>query len=141
MGLDYGAERIGAAVSDELEVAAHPLPIIETDGDELDRIAELVKERRVELVVVGMPLQMNGTEGVQARKVRGFVKALARRLAGVDVVTTDERLTTAQAQRALSAMGASARTRRENVDRMAAQIILQRYMGRRAAQRGREGGS
>ncbi|MHC4480127.1 MAG: Holliday junction resolvase RuvX [Planctomycetota bacterium] len=135
LGLDYGERRIGAAVSDELEIAAHPLPTIERDGQEIERIASLVRERDATLVVLGMPLRMDGTEGTQARKVRGFAKALRKRLPEVEFVLMDERLTTAQAHRALSEMGASMRQRRARVDRMAAQIILQRFLGRRAAQR------
>ena len=135
LGLDYGQRRIGAALSDELEVAAHPLPTIERDGEVLERVARLVAEREVEQIVVGLPLRMDGSEGTQARKVRGFVKDLRRRLPETDVVTMDERLTTAQAHRALSEMGASMRTRRSEVDRMAAQIILQRHLDRRASER------
>jgi putative Holliday junction resolvase len=135
MGLDYGSSRIGAAVCDELEIAAHPLPTIACDGSELDQVAELVDRRRVEIIVVGLPLRMDGTEGTQARKARGFAKRLRRRLPAVEVVTVDERLTSAQAHRALSDMGVTMRVRRREVDRMAAQIILQRYMGRRAAER------
>ena len=138
LGLDYGERRIGVAVSDELEIAAHARPTVTRDGGELDRIAQLAEERGVGLIVVGMPLRMDGTEGIQARKVRGFIKDLRKRLPAVEVATMDERLTTAQAHRALSDMGASMRTRRREVDRMAAQIILQRYLGRRAAERRQE---
>jgi len=138
LGLDYGERRIGAAISDELEIAAHPLPTIERDGTEMDRIAEVVAERGVDTIVVGLPLQMDGTEGPAARKVRGFMKALRKYVPGPRVVAMDERLSTAQAHQALSAMQASRRKRRGAVDRMAAQIILQRYLDRRAAQ-GRRG--
>jgi len=127
------------ALSDELEVAAHPLPTIGQGEDVIEEIARLVAEREVGRIVVGLPLQMDGTEGIQARKVRGFAKRLRRRLPHVDVTTMDERLTTAQAHRALSEMGAGMRTRRADVDRMAAQIILQRHLDRAAAQRGVDG--
>jgi len=135
LGLDYGEKRIGMAVSDELGIAAHPLPTLMRDGDELERIAQLAAQRGAGCIVVGMPVRMDGTEGAQARKVRGFVHALRKRLVGLEVETMDERLTTAQAHKALSEMGARSRTRRESVDRMAAQIILQRYLDRRTAQR------
>ena len=132
IGLDYGERRIGAAASDRLSIAAHPLPTLDRDGTELDRIAELVRDRGATHIVVGMPLRMDGTEGPQARKVRGFIKALRRHMPDVEVVEMDERLTTAQAHAALSVMGANMRTRRREVDRMAAQIILQRFLDRRA---------
>ncbi len=138
MGLDYGERRIGVAVSDELEVAAHPLTTIERDGAEMERIRELVGERGVERIVVGLPVRMDGTEGRQARKVRGFIKQLRREVPGLEVVTVDERLTTARAHRDLSRMGAGMRERRRSVDRMAAQLILRRYLERRRWRRERE---
>jgi putative Holliday junction resolvase len=138
IGLDYGERRIGAAVSDELEVAAHPLPTIQRDGGELDAIARLVAERGAERIVVGMPVRMDGTAGRQAHKARGFIKELRRRLPEVEVTSVDERLTTAQAHEALSRMGVSMRQRRRDVDRMAAQIILQRHLEQRRTER-REG--
>ena len=131
LGLDYGERRIGVAVSDELEIAAHPLETIERDGSERRRIAELVEERGADLIVVGLPLRMEGGEGIASRKVRSFVKDLKKEVSEVDVELMDERLSTAQAHRALSDMGAGMRRRREDVDRMAAQIILQRYLERR----------
>ncbi len=134
LGLDHGQRRIGVAVSDPLEIAAHGLETIEADGkgSELDRIAEVVDERRVELIVVGMPLSMDGSIGPQARKVLGFIKRLRGRLPGVPVETTDERLTSARAHRALSREGVGISERAERVDRMSAQLILTRYLKRRA---------
>jgi putative Holliday junction resolvase len=130
LGLDYGERRIGAAISDELGVAAHALPTILCDGNELDRLRAIVSERAVRTVVVGLPLRMNGTEGSQARRARGFVKRLGRSLPGVAIEMLDERLTTAQAHAALSGMGAKRRQRHRHADAVAAQIILQRYLGR-----------
>ena len=131
MALDYGERRIGAAVCDELEIAAHALSTIACDGGEQETIASIVLERGVERIVVGLPLRMDGKEGVASRRVRGFVKRLRRRLPEVEIALTDERLSSAQAHGALSQMGASMRQRRSNVDRMAAQIILERYLARR----------
>ncbi len=137
LGLDYGEKRIGVAVCDELEIAAHPRPTLERDAEAFDRIAEFVAKERAEMVVVGLPLQMDGSEGTASRKVRSFVKGLRRFLGKVPVAMVDERLTTAQAHRALTEMKARRRTRRREVDRMAAQIILQRYLDRRAIEAGR----
>ena len=133
LGLDYGERRIGVAISDQLEIAGHPRPTIEREGDEFERIADMVAREGVAQVVVGMPLQMDGTDGPAARKVRGFVKRLRKFLRDTPVATVDERLTTAQAHRALTEMKAKRRVRRREVDRMAAQIILQRYLDRRLA--------
>jgi putative Holliday junction resolvase len=133
MGLDYGTRRIGVAICDELEIAALPAPTVEVDGGHFERIAEMVRDRAVELIVVGLPLRLDGTEGPASRKVRSFIKRLRKEVPGVEVTTMDERLTTAQAQSALSEAGARGRERREHVDGMAAQIILQRYLERRRA--------
>ncbi len=137
LALDYGERRIGVAVTDELEIAALGLETIERDppGSELDRIAHLVAERKAERIVVGMPISMDGSIGPQAHKVRGFIKRLRARLPGVPIHTMDERLTSAQAHRALSQEGASMRQRAQRVDRMAAQLILTRYIKLRASQR------
>ena len=135
MALDFGTRRIGVAVCDELEIAALPAPTIERDGMEFELIAGLVAERNVELIVVGLPLQMDGTEGPAARKVRSFIKELKGEVPGPQVATVDERLSSAQAHAALSEMGANMQTRGRYVDGMAAQIILHRYMERRRAAR------
>ena len=125
LGVDFGARRIGVAVSDPLGIAAIGLDTIQADGtgSELDCVAQVAKERGAELIVVGMPLNMDGSEGPQARKVRGFVKRLKSRVRPVPVVTEDERLTTDQAHDALSLQKASPDQRAESVDRMAAQLI------------------
>jgi putative Holliday junction resolvase len=132
LALDHGDRRIGVAVSDPLEIAAHGLPNIEADGTgaALEQIRALVEQKEVEMVVVGLPINMNGSEGPRARKARGFAKRLRRALE-VPVEMMDERLTTARAHRALSREGVSMRERGERVDRMAAQEILRRYMNRK----------
>jgi putative Holliday junction resolvase len=131
LALDHGDRRIGVAISDPLGIAAHGLPTIETDrrGGEIDRVRELVEEKNVERVVVGLPINMDGSEGDRARKARSFAKQLRRRL-DVPVKLSDERLTSAQAHRELSREEVSMSEREERVDRMAAQLILRRYMGR-----------
>jgi len=134
MGLDYGERRLGVAVCDELGIAAHALPAVERDGNELDRLARIIEERVVECIVVGLPIRMDGTEGRQAQKVRRFAAKLRKRLPELEVELVDERLSSAQAHSALSQMGAGSRRRREAVDGMAAQIILQRYLGRRRSE-------
>lgn len=131
MGLDYGERRIGVAVCDRLEVAAHSLPTVQRDGAEMETLAAMIEQRGVEQVVVGLPLRTNGSHGPEAHRVRGFMKRLRAVVPDVEVVGMDERFTTAQAQRALSQMGATLRERRRHVDAIAAQIILQSYLERR----------
>jgi putative Holliday junction resolvase len=136
LALDYGERRIGVAVSDPLGIAAHGLDTIERSGDgkEFERIAELVAERKAERIVVGLPRNMDGSLGPAARRVMGFVKELRRRLPNVPVETIDERLSSVQAHRALSQEGVTLAKRAERVDRMAAQLILMRYLKKQEQQ-------
>ncbi len=137
LGLDYGDKRIGVAVTDPLEIAATALDTVErtSDGEEFEEIGRLIRERGVERIVVGLPVRMDGSEGIQVRKVRSFIKDLTRSFPDVEIETSDERLSSAQAHRALSQAGASNRVRKRNVDSMSAQLILNRYLQRRTAQK------
>ena len=100
MALDYGAARCGVAVSDPSGTLATPLPVVERPGTKkgLARIAELVADREVGRVVVGLPLTLAGDEGAQAAETRAFAERLERRV-NVPVDLYDERLTTRQAER------------------------------------------
>jgi putative Holliday junction resolvase len=137
LGLDYGDKRIGVAVTDPLEIAATALDTVErtSGGEEFEEIGRLIRERGVERIVVGLPVRMDGSEGIQVRKVRSFIKDLTRSFPDVEIETSDERLSSAQAHRALSQAGASNRVRKRNVDSMSAQLILNRYLQRRTAQK------
>jgi putative Holliday junction resolvase len=128
MGLDFGLARIGVSVSDALEIAAHPAPTVSNDEEVFERLRQIACERDVEMIVLGLPLNMDGSEGGSARKVRSFAKQLRRELPDLPVEFYDERLSTHEAHEALSRMGADPRTRREQVDGVAAQLILQRYL-------------
>jgi putative holliday junction resolvase len=127
IGIDLGRSRIGVAMSDELGMLAHPLETIAADGNPLKRIAEIVKEKNAERVVIGLPRHMNGSVGAGATEALAFVGKL-RALVPCEVVTWDERLTTMAANRALRASGRKTRDSRAVVDQVAAQIILQGYL-------------
>src|SRR5438874_2661094 len=131
LGLDFGRARIGAAISDELQLLAHPLETIPTNQHALSRVAEIVRERKVDHVVTGMPKQMNGQMGAAAAEVIKFVEKL-RSILPCPIVTWDERLTTAAAHRALRDAGKKTRHTRGYVDQVAAQMILQSYLDNRA---------
>jgi putative Holliday junction resolvase len=133
LALDFGRVRIGAAISDELPLLAHPLETISANEQAPSRIAEIARERKVDHVVVGIPRQMNGQIGAAATEVLEFVEKL-RAILPCPVVTWDERLTTAAAHRALRDAGKKTRHTRGYVDQVAAQMILQSYLDRRAAQ-------
>jgi putative Holliday junction resolvase len=110
MGLDYGAARTGVALSDATGTIASPLGVVERAGGEagLARLAELVRENGVELVVVGLPLTLRGERGEQARETERFVEALEG-VVDVDVVTFDERFTTTLAAQVPSSAPEDAR--------------------------------
>jgi putative holliday junction resolvase len=128
LALDLGDVRIGVAISDPDRRLAVPLGTVHTGAPaDLRAIAKLVDENEIELVVVGLPLQLSGTAGSSARKAEDFAEAL-RTVLKVPVVFHDERLSTVEADRALRGAGANGRRRRRSVDASAATVILQSYL-------------
>ncbi len=132
LALDFGRARIGAAISDELQLLAHPLETIPANEEAASRVAEIVREKNVDHVVAGLPKRMNGQLGPAATEVLQFVEKL-RAILPCRVVTWDERLTTVAAHRALREAGKKTRHTRRYVDQVAAQMILQSYLDRQAA--------
>jgi putative Holliday junction resolvase len=134
LGLDLGTKRIGVAVSDRSGTVAGPLTVLARTGDEgrdHARIRALVVEEEAELVVVGLPLSMDGSIGRAASAAAAEVERLAS-VVGVPVETYDERLSTVSAHRTLSEAGLDGRARRKVVDKVAAAVILQGWLDRRA---------
>ena len=133
LALDHGTKRIGVAVSDELQMIASPLEFIPSEpwADFLARLKDIVREKEVGLVLVGMPRNMDGSYGPAAQKVREFIAALGQELA-IPIKTLDERLTTVQAQRALIQANVRRDKRKVKVDQTAAAILLQSYLDSRA---------
>ena len=134
LGIDLGQARIGVAVSDELGLLAHPVETIPANNSAAQRIAELVREKNAERVVVGLPRHMNGSVGESAIDALAFTKKLQAMLP-CEVVTWDERLTTTAANRALRDSGRRTRDSRHVVDQVAAQMILQGYLDKLQASR------
>ena len=130
LGIDLGRARIGVAVSDELGMLAHPLETIPAGKEAARRIAEIVREKNAERVVVGLPRHMNGSVGEGAADALAFSKKLEA-LVPCEVVMWDERLTTMAANRALRDNGRKTRNSRQIVDQVAAQMILQGYLDSR----------
>ncbi len=127
LGIDLGRARIGVAVSDELGMLAHPVETIPATADAAQRIAEIVREKDAERVIVGLPRHMNGSVGIGATEALAFAKKLEA-LLPCKVLTWDERLTTTAANRALRESGRKTRDSRGVVDQIAAQMILQGYL-------------
>jgi putative Holliday junction resolvase len=130
--LDVGDARIGVAVSDELGITAQGIGVVRRVGGrrDLEALAALLAPYAPERLVVGLPLNMNGTEGPQAGKVRAFAEQAAARLA-VPLEFWDERWTTVAAERTLLEADVSRRRRRQLVDQVAATLILQGWLARR----------
>lgn len=135
LALDYGTVRIGVAVSDDLKMIALPLEIIPAQPFPafLARLKTLIREKEVDQIVVGMPRNMNGSYGPAAQRVREFVTVLKEALP-MPIVTWDERLTSAQAERILDEAEVRQADRRGKVDQMAAAILLQSYLDALALQ-------
>jgi putative Holliday junction resolvase len=132
LALDVGERRIGVAVSDPAESFALPVCVIERTAlrDDLRAIVDVARERGATTIVVGDPIRMSGERGIAAEKIDRFCAALARAYDGT-IVRVDERLTTAQATRALIDADVSRAKRRRTVDRLAAALILDTYLARR----------
>lgn len=137
LGIDLGEARIGLALSDGLGMLAHPCETVDARGpDPLKRIAEVARREAVGIVIVGLPRNMNGTDGPAAAKAREFADKLRLRLPKCEVRLLDERLTTVAAQKALHASGRNVKQGRKVIDQVAAQMILQTYLDGEALRRG-----
>ena len=130
LALDLGRARIGVAISDDLQLLSHPLETIRSDAQAMSRVAEIVRQKNVDHVVVGLPRQMSGAIGSAAIEALQFVGKL-RAILPCGVTTSDERLTTAAAHRALREAGKKTRYTKGYVDQVAAQMILQGYLDER----------
>jgi putative Holliday junction resolvase len=134
LGVDLGRVRIGLALADDVLRTARPLATIERRGDaqDLAAIAALARDYEVSRAVLGLPLDMDGSEGKAARWARGFQPKLAAAL-GVPVELFDERLSTFEAEARLRDQGFSSKDRRSMVDQEAAAVILQGWLDREGA--------
>ena len=129
LALDHGTKRIGVAVSDEMKMIATPLEYIlaEPFADFLARLKEILREKEVEMILIGMPRNMDGSYGPAAVKVQEFLAVLKDAVA-IPIKTLDERLTTVQAQKFLIQGNVRREKRKEKVDKTAAAILLQSYL-------------
>jgi putative Holliday junction resolvase len=135
LALDHGTKRIGVAVSDEMKMIVTPLEYIPAEpfAGFLSRLKEINREKEVELVIIGMPRNMDGSYGPAALKVQEFVAVLKDALT-IPIKTLDERLTTVQAQKFLIQGNVRRDKRKEKVDKTAAAILLQSYLDNLAGQ-------
>lgn len=129
LALDHGTKRIGVAVSDEMKMIATPLEYIPAEpfAPFLERLKQIIREKEVDLILVGMPRNMDGSYGPAALKVQEFVAVLKETIA-IPIKLWDERLTSAQANRFLIQADVKRQNRKEKVDKTAAAILLQSYL-------------
>ena len=129
MGLDIGDRRIGVALSDPGGILASPHSIIDRTDErqDIEAMIDIVTQRQVEQIVVGLPRTMDGTVGGQARKVEAFIQLLSSHTA-VPVEFRDERLTTVSAKRLMREVGSRKAGKKTRYDAIAAAIILQSYL-------------
>jgi putative Holliday junction resolvase len=129
LALDHGSKRIGVAVSDETKTIAQPLEFIPAEpfANFLARLKKILAEKEIELVLVGLPRNMDGSYGPAAQKVQTFVAELKNAIS-VPIKFWDERLTSSQANKILIQGGVRRDKRKEKVDKMAAAILLQSYL-------------
>ena len=129
LSVDYGDMRTGVAVCDRMEVLASPVGVVK--GDYAPKVAKEINQiaidKKAELIVVGLPKNMDGSEGDRAEKCRDFAK-LIEEVSGIKTVMCDERLTTVSAHRALSAVDVRGQKRKDVVDAVSAVMILEDYL-------------
>ncbi|SHI54348.1 Holliday junction resolvase RuvX [Parasporobacterium paucivorans] len=132
MGLDFGSKTVGVAISDALGLTAQSLETVRRDSENklrrtLARLEEIIREYNVELIVLGLPKNMDDSIGERAEKTLEF-KVMLERRTGLEVVTWDERLTTVEARQLMSDAGVKGKDMDRYVDQIAAAIILKGYM-------------
>ena len=129
LGLDYGEKRIGVAVCDELGITAQGLPTLirQTKKHDLEILSRWVQDYSIQKIVIGYPLRLDGSEGIQCEKVNRFTRLLEKTFL-LPVMKWPETLSTKEAEEILMSSGVGWRKRKEKVDQLAACLILQSYL-------------
>lgn len=129
LGIDYGTKRIGVAGGDEVMRIAFPLCVLDNSSQRrvMEEIRRIVSEREVTVIVLGLPLSLDGSRGLAAENVERFADVLKKNI-NLPVELWDERLSTKMAERAMIAGGLSRERRKQSIDQSTAQIILQSYL-------------
>lgn len=129
LGIDYGDARVGLALSDILKITAQPIDTLEIHGDIsvlINKIQEIMKDTKLESVVIGYPRHLNGDVSDTAKKVDKVIEEIEK--LGLKVVKWDERLTTVMAHKTMKKLGIKQKEKKIHADRLAAMYILEDYM-------------
>jgi putative Holliday junction resolvase len=131
LGIDYGTDRIGLALSDPIGILATPLPFLDNKSPQqvISAMSALIETHQITGLVIGMPRNMDGTYGPSAQKVKDFIDEM-KKCISIPIQPIDERLTTAQASKQLSGIGLNQKQLRKRVDSSSASLILQQYLDR-----------
>lgn len=131
LGIDVGDKRIGVAVTDPLQITAQGVMTLKrkTRDDDLQAFRELIEKYEIKKIVSGLPLNMNGSESAQTRKTVNFCQFIKKRLE-IEIIYIDERLTSTWSEKILIEGNVSRENRKDYIDMLAAQMILQSYMDR-----------
>ena len=131
LGIDYGDARVGTAITDELGITAQGLETINHNGNDkvvLAKIEELTQKYQISTIVVGKPINMNGTKTERVEKTQKFIHKLKCKFNKIKIQTVDERLTTVQAHKTMNDLGIKPKNKRKIVDTISAVYILETYM-------------
>ncbi len=129
LAIDHGAARIGLAITDPIGILASPLETVSNDEQTFNRINELIAQHRVQGIVLGLPLRMDGSEGKATLKIRHFANKLRKSMARqIDIEFVDERMTTIAATEKLQQAGKKTKQHKDIIDQAAAVEILNIYM-------------
>lgn len=130
LAIDYGVKRTGLAICDAAETIATPVSVITGQGGLIAKIIEVIEDEKIEAVVLGLPLNMDGTDSSQTKKVRGFGEQLAANKE-IPLHFQDERLTSFEAEQKLAGLGITRKKKKKHLDAIAAAAILQAYIDKK----------
>ncbi len=127
LAIDYGEKRIGLAICDDSETIASPLTVIKGPPGVIEKIRRTVEDEKIEAIILGLPLNMDDSEGPQAKLVRKFAAKLKKHI-DIPIYFHDERLSSFDAQEKLTAAGFTRKKKKKHLDALAAAAILQSFL-------------
>jgi len=133
LGIDYGDARVGIAITDELNITVQGLETIHHNGNDklvLKRLDEILEEYKVDTIVVGMPLNMDGSKTFRAQATNEFIHKLKCKYNRIKIETVDERLTTVQAHKTMNSLGVKSKNKKNIVDTISAVYILETFVNK-----------
>lgn len=131
LAIDYGNKRTGLAICDESETITSPLAVLDTNNSLIEKITQIIKDENVGAVVLGLPLNMDGTQGSQAKIVKDFSQQLKKHI-DIPIHFEDERLSSFAAEDKLAAAELTRKKKKKRLDAVAAAVILQTFLDKKS---------